>query len=65
MWRSTSVSRPSPGVCLTDEDEARLEKAEIPEEHAAATTYGVLLRRHQCRSPVLLAFLSTLDPKFG
>ena len=38
---------------------------EIPEEFSATTTYGILMRRHKHRTPILGAFLEVLDAKFA
>ena len=53
------------GICLTDADKGKLEAMEIPEEFSATTTYGILMRRHKHRTPILGAFLEVLDAKFA
>lgn len=48
------------GVCLTDEDSARLVAIQIPPELGGATTYGVVMREDKYISRALAALLPLL-----
>lgn len=53
------------GICLTEADRSRLEAIEIPDEFAASTSYGVIMRRDKYIGPVHRMFLESLDPKLA
>ena len=48
------------GICLTEDDRARVEAIEIPGEYEGSTTYGVVLRQDKYRSPALAGLLPLL-----
>ncbi len=49
------------GICLTREDQGKLEAIEIPKEFGGTSTYGAVLRRDKHLSVPLQRFLALLD----
>ncbi len=49
------------GFSVTEEDRARLEVVEIPQEFGGASTYGVVIRRDKHRTPLLKSLLTILS----